>query len=238
MTRSFGVNYLPIVDRPVFFLDYDGTLAPIVTEPMEAFPHPDLPEILSQLASSYPTWIVTGRDLHALGGLLPIRLPAVGLHGIEWGEVGLVEEERIEPDAREAIGTMRARVPAGDGIVIEEKGALFAVHYRRSADPDAARKELDEWAQEAPASLVVIHGKFVVELRPRGVSKGTVVDELAERHPERTPIFIGDDATDEDAFEVLRDRGVCIKVGPGATQAAFRLESVGDVVKYLKEYVR
>ena len=112
------------------------------------------------------------------------------------------------------------------------------MHYRQSTDPDAARRELDEWAKEAPSSLIVIHGKYVVELRPRGVSKGTVVDELAERHPERTPVFIGDDATDEDAFAVLRDRGVCIKVGPGESQAAFRLESVEDVVKYLKEYVR
>ena len=96
VTSSFGVKYPPVVDQPVFFLDYDGTLAPIVAEPMEAFPHPDLQEILSQLAAAYPTWIVTGRDLHALGILLPVRLPAVGLHGIEWGEVGAVAEERIE----------------------------------------------------------------------------------------------------------------------------------------------
>ena len=227
----------PVAEQPLFFLDYDGTLAPIVDVPMQAFPHPDLPDVLKGLLGKFPVWIVTGRDLQALGQLLPVDLPAVGLHGIEWGTVGRVHEARIAPADRDAIRDMRAHVPSSEGIVVEEKGALFAVHYRSSPDPDAAQRILEAWAREAPPSLDVIWGKFVVELRPKGSSKGEVVAELVLRHPDRTPVYLGDDTTDEDAFKVLKGRGVTVKIGQGQTDAEYQLPDVEAVLAYLRQYV-
>ena len=227
----------PVVEQPIFFLDYDGTLAPIVSEPMQAFPHPELPALLQQLLEAYPAWIVTGRDLRALGRLLPVRLPAVGLHGVEWGIVGEVHEERISDSDRETIRSLRKKVPALEGVSLEDKGALFAVHYRNAPDPDEARQALANWARAAPDTLQIIWGKRVVELRPRGQSKGEVVTELLARYPGREPVYLGDDATDEDAFRALGSSGACIKVGPGETEAPYRIDDVRGVLAYLRRYV-
>lgn len=227
----------PVLQSPVFFLDYDGTLAPIVDDPMRAFPHPDLPPLLGSLINDYPAWIVTGRDLRALGRLLSVRMPAVGLHGVEWGTVGEVHEERLAPPDRQAINSMRGSVPALEGVVVEEKGALFAVHYRNAPHLEHIERTLDAWSKQAPPTLEVVWGKFVVELRPRGQSKGEVVDELLERYPGRAPVYLGDDTTDEDAFRTLGGRGAGIKVGSGATEAPYRLNGVEEVVGYLRKYL-
>ncbi|HEX7069956.1 MAG TPA: trehalose-phosphatase [Rhodothermales bacterium] len=227
----------PVVERPVFFLDYDGTLAPIVLEAMRAFPHPGLPPVLAALAQHHPTWIVTGRDLGTLGKLLPVNLPAVGLHGVEWGTVGSAKEVRIAEQDRLAILAMRERVPTLPGVWVEDKGALFAVHFRGAEDPDAVAQALTAWVKAAPECLEVVWGKLVVEFRPRGVSKGTVVEELLARYPEREPVCLGDDVTDEDAFRALGTRGVSIKVGAGSTDAPYRLDGVEDVLEYLSRYL-
>jgi trehalose 6-phosphate phosphatase len=227
----------PVLEQPVFFLDYDGTLAPIVSEPMRAYAHPELPPLLKRLAERHPTWIVTGRDLRALGTLLPVELPAVGLHGVEWGTVGNVHEERIAEADRDAIRSMRQRVPDLPGVRVEQKGALFAVHFRTAADPDAAVKVLSDWVETAPERLEIVWGKLVVELRPRGASKGTVVEELLARYPGRQPVCMGDDTTDEDAFRMLGSRGASIKIGPGPTDARYRLDTVNEVVAYLGQYL-
>jgi trehalose 6-phosphate phosphatase len=87
-----------------------------------------------------------------------------------------------------------------------------------------------------PEGLEPVWGKKVVELRPRGVSKGAAVARVAAAHPARTPVFLGDDVTDEDAFRALNERpgAVTVKVGPGETAARFRLPDVDAVVTYLR----
>lgn len=227
----------PVAANPLFFLDYDGTLAPIVDDPMQAYPHPDIPPLLEELVERYPVWIVTGRYLDALERLVDGSFEAIGLHGIQRGRLHGTSEFRISEGAREAIERMRATAPAPNGIQIEEKGPMFALHYRRSSDKKAAKDAIGEWLSDLPDTLDAIWGKDVVELRPKGISKGTAVSEIVRRHPGRTPVYLGDDVTDEDAFRVLDENAVTIKVGEGRTAARYRLGGVEDVVDYLRGYL-
>lgn len=227
----------PVVKNPLFFLDYDGTLAPIVDDPMEAFPHRDVPGILEGLMDRAPVYIVTGRYLADLQELISMPLEAIGLHGIQRGTLGGQLTNAISEEAREAIERFRKNAPEFDGINIEEKGPLFAVHYRRADDKEAARRAIREWLGDVPDALDPIWGKDVVELRPADVSKGTAVRDVAARHADRTPIYIGDDVTDEDAFQALEDDAITVKVGEGETVARYRLEDPDRVVDYLRQYL-
>ncbi|NBC17525.1 MAG: trehalose-phosphatase [Bacteroidetes bacterium] len=231
----------PVAPRPLFFLDYDGTLAPIVDEPSEAFPHPEAPTLLQQLEARYPVWIVTGRHLRDLGPFLPdLNLQAIGLHGAQDGTVGGTAQSRLTEDMVAALRQMRETVPDLDGVWVEDKEHTFAVHYRQAADKQRVRERLRDWVVEAPDVLDAIWGKDVVELRPDGLDKGAAVTEIAREHPDRTPVYLGDDVTDEDAFRALAamdDDAVTVKVGDGETRARYRLTGPDAVVAYLRQYL-
>ncbi len=230
----------PVPPRPLLFLDYDGTLAPIVDDPAAAVPHPAVPDLVAELGQVHPVVIVTGRDLAALSRLLGGRTRAVGLHGAEEGWSDGTVEARATSAYADALRQLREAVPEAEGVVVEDKGAAFAVHYRAAPDPDAARAALRAWAEAVPDGLVPIWGKRVVELRADGVSKGTAVARIAAAHPDRTPVYLGDDVTDEDAFaalQALRQLSVTVKVGPGETAAGHRLADVEAVVAYLRRFL-
>lgn len=232
---------IPVVDEPLFFLDYDGTLAPIVDEPMKAFPHPDVPDLLRTLEARYPLWIVTGRYLSDLTTFLDRPYRAIGLHGMQEGRIAGDVRELISDDAREALQQMRERVPDVAGLRLESKGPTFAVHYRHVQDEAATLRELESWLEQLPDFLDVIRGKKVYEIRPRNLTKGTAVSRLAAEHPNRTPVYLGDDVTDEDAFRALEELGrdvVTIKIGEDESAARFHLPGPDEVVTYLRRYAR
>jgi trehalose 6-phosphate phosphatase len=227
----------------LLLLDYDGTLAPIVTDPSRAFPHASVPGLIRRLASLHSLYVVSGRDLATLATLLrddsgePLPVAAIGLHGAEAGTLGRPASRPAVDANAGALRVMRATLPAIDGVVVEDKGgAAFAVHYRRAANPLRARQALGRWAAGAPGQLEAVWGKMVVELRARGVSKGAAVGQLAAAHPDRVPVYLGDDVTDEEAFDALNaldPRAVTVKVGDGSSSARFRLPGVDEAVEYL-----
>lgn len=230
----------PIAENPLFFLDYDGTLAPIVDDPEAAVPHPDAPDLLRQLDARYPLWIVTGRDLQALSSFLDRPFTAIGLHGAQEGVVGKEPHNLMSEAAAEALADRRQSVPSIDGLRVEEKDQSFAVHYREAADEEAARAQIDRWLDDLPEALDAIWGKKVVELRPKGLTKGTAVRRIADEHPDHVPVYLGDDVTDEDAFAALQEMDretVTIKVGEDDTRAAARLDGPDAVMEYLHQYV-
>ncbi|WP_022836648.1 trehalose-phosphatase [Salisaeta longa] len=229
----------PVLADPLFFLDYDGTLAPIVDDPGAAYPHPEAPPVLEALDARYPLWIVTGRNLQSLATLVDMPLHAIGLHGAQEGVIGGEIQRLMPEDAAAALAQLRRTVPDVAGVEVEDKDESFALHYRQ-ADEDEARARIETWARAIPSFLEAIWGKKVVELRPQGLSKGTAVTRIAERFPDRQPLYIGDDVTDEDAFEALHtlNRPTCtVKVGAGETAATHRLADVPAVIDYLKQYV-
>ena len=227
------------VNAPIFFLDYDGTLAPIVDDPDAAYPHPEVPGVVQKLKDRYPLWIVTGRDLRSLGRLFPASAPAIGLHGAQRGSTKDADPPQFNEDTLAALSRMQSDVPSVEGLHLESKPPTFAVHYRRAQNPEDARQRLQAWVDTAPEFLEAIWGKKVVELRHREHTKGRAVRDIAADHPDRNPVYIGDDVTDEDAFEALSDiEGSCtIKVGEGDTAADHRVSDVQAVVDYLRSYL-
>jgi len=231
---------IPVAEHPLFFLDYDGTLAPIVDDPDAAVPHPDVPDLLRTLDDRFPVWIVTGRDLRALSSFLDQPLKAIGLHGAQEGVVGGEMQLLMPDEAAQALRRLRASVPSVKGLNIEDKDQAFAVHYREVDDEEEARERLSAWLDAMPEMLDAIWGKKVVELRPDGLTKGSAVRRIADEHPDCTPVYLGDDTTDEDAFAALQDMGrdaITVRIGEEKTRADHRLAGPDAVVDYLRRYV-
>ncbi|SDY81831.1 trehalose 6-phosphatase [Citreimonas salinaria] len=229
--------------RPAVFLDYDGTLTPIVARPDLAVLSAHMRRAVQRLGGLCPLAIVSGRDradverLVGLGGLI-----YAGSHGFDIAGPGGL---RIEHDQgavfSAAVARAAARVKTAlsgiEGALVEPKKFAVAVHYRQVAERDFGRLEaaVDEVAAAVP-ELKKSHGKKVFELRPRfDWDKGKAVlwllDALNLDETEVLPIYVGDDETDEDAFRALRAQGIGILVGDhgGPSAACYRVETPDDV---------
>ncbi len=227
----------PVVENPVFLLDYDGTLAEIAPRPEAARPYPGVPELLYALSRRYPVYLVTGRRVRDLEALLgPLQIPVFGVHGAEEGVLGGPVRTRVVKEAYGVLAGLRDRVPKVPGLWVEDKGAALALHYRGAPDEAAVRRALRSLLEGLPRELEVLWGKKVVEIKPKGATKGAVAREVAARHPGRIPVAIGDDTTDEAMFAALPE-GITVKVGPGSSAAGYRLAGVPEVVAYLKQYL-
>lgn len=220
-------------------LDYDGTLAPIVDDPARAYAHPDAPGVLARLAARFGSVaVVTGRPAATavgLGGLAGVAglegLVVFGLYGAQRWDAATGRVEAAPPHP--GIAAARAELPrllAGlgefaSGVWVEDKGEALAVHARAAADPDLVLAVL----MDAVLGLADRHGlgvepgRYVVELRPPGVDKGTVLASYAEERAAGSVLYAGDDLGDIPAFaavEGLRARGV-----PGITVAIASAET-------------
>lgn len=208
--------------------DYDGVLAPFQRDPAAAVPLPGVVEVLRRLAALPGTTVaaVSGRaraDLAAVSGLPPEEVTLVGSHGSE-----LADGVALDPDQaalRQRLEQeVRGLVNGHAGVWIETKPAGVVVHTRAAPRPVAAQVSAATLA--GPATLPGIHvttGKEVVEMSVVATHKGTAVDALRERARADAVLFLGDDVTDENAFAVLRETDVGIKVGPGETRARYRV---------------
>jgi trehalose 6-phosphate phosphatase len=198
-------------------LDFDGTLAPIVDDPEQAYVHPDAPAVLGRLGSRLGAIaIVTGRPVRSvlrLGRFADApgldRLRILGQYGVErWrADTGRIEE----PPPPEGIAIARDRLPAllADldlgAAHLEDKGRAIGVHVRRMPDPDAAldrlRGPLLQFADDL--GLTVEPGRMVMELRGIGVDKGEAVRSLVEEVDAAVVAYAGDDLGDVAAFDAV-----------------------------------
>ena len=210
-------------------LDFDGTLAPIVSDPRRARMGIRACHALEGVARRCPVAVITGRALSDVQARVPIRgVSFAGNHGLEWSSEGTTHRVRIPVIARRALDTVRARLRsvARDykGIYFEDKARSLSLHYRRSprAKHAAIRAEVTNAIREA-GSLRVVEGIYVINIVPAlRRDKGTATREMYATLAGRkkpVPVFIGDDVTDEDAFRVLR-KGITIKVGASDASAA------------------
>jgi trehalose 6-phosphate phosphatase len=220
----------PALEKAALFFDVDGTLLEIKPEPDAVVCDEDLRSLLERLftRSLGALALVSGRSLDDIDRIFsPLKLTAVGLHGAEMRDASGAErraDPRIMDHARAAV---RDFVGAHDGLMLEDKGATLAVHYRRR--PDLGAMTLGFLLRFGPGDdLAVQEGKFVVELKPARYDKGSAIAALMGSPPfkERMPIFFGDDLTDEAGFVVVnRLGGLSVRIGDAQalTQAQFVL---------------
>lgn len=213
--------------------DYDGTLAAIVDDPSQAFPHQPAMAALESLASlpDVEAVLISGRPLSVLRDLSggPTGVALIGSHG--------AESDRTVPDPallREVQAVTEALHQVAErfaGTVVEAKPAGATLHYRHAADKQGAARA----AREARHSDVVriIEGKQVVELMVGSGDKGTALGDLRQLTGAESLIFFGDDTTDEDVFVGLTAGDVGVKVGDGPTAARYRVADPAGVAEAL-----
>jgi len=208
------------------FSDIDGTLSPIVDNPDEAYVPAEMQNHVRSLVSEgVIVAMVTGRSLERARRIVgvPVRAYAAS-HGLDvWvdGEsVRPPEVEEWEKKARQALIELQP-IEGGGGIAIEDKEFGLAIHYRQADESKDARDAiLDAIAGSKSAGEFDVHeGRMLVELRPKlAITKGTAVTDLAERFEARAILCLGDDVTDIDMFDAVRElrgegrRGVSIAV--------------------------
>lgn len=235
---------------PVLFLDYDGTLTPIVERPELAVLSPEMRQTVSALAERFPVVIVSGRGREDVARLVGVEsLIYAGSHGFDIAGLAAggrpIRHEvagRFRPALRQAANDLKTALASVPGVLVEDKRFAVAVHYRlapadRIADIEAA---VDRALASCP-DLKKTGGKKVFDLRPaiewdKGKAVLWLLEALDLRGDEVVPIYIGDDTTDEDAFRALGDRGLTILVTrePRPTAAAYTLQDPGEVGDFLR----
>lgn len=233
----------------VVFLDYDGTLTPIVSRPEDAFLSEAMRKTLTNLASQCPLAIISGRGLKDIKGRVGINnLYYAGSHGFEIkGPKGLKmehkEARKLLPVLDEAEESLKQQLADIDGAQVERKKFTIAVHYRNVRDEHVGSvEEVVDHAADHYSGLRKAEGKKVYELRPdidwdKGKAISWLLDTLNLVGPEVFLFYIGDDITDEDAFEALAGQGIGIVVGEDSrtTEAVFRLNSPDQVRMFLRK---
>jgi trehalose-phosphatase len=229
------------------FLDYDGTLTPIVSRPELALFPSEVKRHLEKLRDLSKVYlaIISGRSLKDLR-------EKVGVSGIIYvGNHGL-EIENLDGRHKKILSSARTRelkritqnlqnsLKEISGILFEEKGPILSVHYRNtpkkflSRVPQVLEEELKQWRDH----WKLASGKMVFEIRPKiDFHKGKAVTEIIKTFPSLgfLPIYLGDDQTDEDAFRVLKGRGISVFIGTGGlpSEADFFLRNPDEVQEFL-----
>lgn len=246
--------------RPAVFTDYDGVLTPIVDRPEDALISASMREVLRELGSRCPVCVVSGRDRAVVQQLMGLDdLVVAGSHGFDiWSpEAGTLEHEagsaqeglieNVTAELDQAVGG----VP---GVAIEPKKISVAAHYRLVADEGdrtKVREAVQQLLAERPDELKMTPGKMVYELQPKldwdkGRAVLYLIDALGLDGDDVIPLYLGDDITDEDAFQALKGRGIGIYVGSQtdperdgrSTAADFVLDSVAEVERFLDGLAR
>lgn len=235
---------LPAPDaRWALFLDVDGTLTDIRPRPDDVTIAEATRAILTRIAHATQgaVALVSGRTIGDIDRLFaPLHLATAGLHGLERRTAdGHLSAAPDDPEAlqpiRDALGKFVAAHP---GTILEDKGAAIALHFRGAPEAEAEAEPLIAGLLARNGDGVVLQrGKMVREIRAAGINKGGAIRTFMEEAPfcDRTPVFVGDDVTDEDGFATINDmHGISIKVGNDRkTAATSACPDVGAIHQWL-----
>jgi trehalose 6-phosphate phosphatase len=227
-------------------LDFDGTLTPIVEDPATAYLSPQMQRVLRSLAGDerVSLAIISGRERADLQARVGIPgLIYAGNHGLEISGNGFIF---VDPTAAACymaikelavdLGEALEHIP---GAFVEDKGLTLSVHYRQvaAADCEEVVRIVHAALANKKGAFLLTMGDLVHEIRPRVTgNKGTAVGWIQEqlRKPDALVIYVGDDATDENAFAAVPE-GIAIKVGDSSETAAhFHLQGPGEVRRFLE----
>lgn len=236
-----------------WFLDYDGVLTPIVSEPEKAILDLEMRKFLEALAEKFKVVVISGRRLQELKKLVSVRkICYAGNHGLEISGLGvslvLPRAKRVRPVVLKMCRELQKRLQGTAGVIVENKGLTASLHYRNVAPKEFAKvKKIFESVVHSyvkSGSFRITKGKKVWEIRPNlDWNKGMAVDWIIKNFdPEGKllPIYLGDDKTDEDAFRTLRGRGITVMVGKCCqrSNAEFYLRGVQEVKILLRNFAR
>ena len=214
------------------FLDIDGTLLDIAPTPDAVNVDAKLLNLLRRLerACDGAIALITGRPIAAVDALFaPLQLPVAGVHGFERRNA---QGHYFRPGFVGAgLSYLRSEVTALaqslHGVLLEDKGCAFAVHYRQAPNlEETIRLRLARLVSAALPAFELLDGDHVVEIKPVEHDKATAIEAFMQEEPfnGRTPVFIGDDTTDLDGFAAMkRFNGLAIAVGsriPGERRLA------------------
>ena len=228
--------------RWAFFLDFDGTLVRIAHRPDAVRADPALRRFLRALVEQAggAVALISGRPIADIDRMMDgLHLPIAGQHGLERRSARGRLETRVArtPGLRAAAERLRLAAHRHRGLLLEDKGQSLALHYRAAPRLAGYAHRLVRAEAAMLPAFSVRKGKRVAELRPSGHDKGRAVRAFMREAPfrGRMPVFIGDDATDEDAFAIVNGmRGISVKVGAGPTAARWRLRDVTAVRRWLE----
>ena len=240
----------PLSISCALFLDIDGTL-------IDLAPTPEGVEIDQAISALLPALsyrlggavaLITGRTIEDAQALFPTAgLLIAGQHGLErQGSDGCLHRHADRPAGFGwLLHELHAFVGAHEGLLLEDKGATIALHYRLAPDlaglVEHTLAALLDRSGAAGADWHLQHGKSVIEIKPAGRDKGAaILDYMAEpTFEQRLPVFIGDDLSDEFGFAAVQMmNGWAVKAGPGPTSAHFRLSDVAAVRHWLAQLLR
>lgn len=221
------------------FLDYDGTLVNITSQPELAVPSASLINLLREAEERIPLFLVTGRGLQDMISLVGTGFNIIAMHGSQFMNKGGEKKQTNGFDTyvkrTEELSKKYSHLKDKyEGLRIMDKGGGLQFHYFNVKKDlvDILKSQILEIREDG---FEMYKGKFVFELRIKGVNKGKAISEFI--NGEDFILFAGDDNTDEEAFNMLKDH-VTVKVGGGVTNADFRLGSPDDVMILISKITR
>lgn len=231
------------------FLDYDGTLTPIVSHPQLARLGSSMRRTLERLSHRHVVAVVSGRDRRDVEAIVDLpELYYAGSHGFDIGGPGEMHFEypparQVIPQLESATVELEKSMLPFPGAWVERKRFAVAVHYRQVAEEDlsAVDQAVDRVHRACPG-LKRAYGKKIFELKPdmewdKGRAIQWLINRLELHHHQL--IYIGDDVTDEDAFRILESMGIgiCVQESYRRTAARFVLHDIQEVESFLQALV-
>nr|CAB3470051.1 unnamed protein product [Digitaria exilis] len=243
--------------RVIMFVDYDGTLSPIVTDPDMAFMTAEMRAALRDVAKQFPTAIVTGRCVEKVRSFVGLtELYYAGSHGMDIKGPSSKDDQTVLlqpareflPVINKAFRALEEMTRATPGARVENNKFCLSVHFRcvdeKSWTPLA--EQVKAVLRDFP-ELKLTEGRKVLEIRPSIMwDKGKAVEFLLKSlgfddRSDVLPVYIGDDRTDEDAFKVLKKRGqglgILVSKCPKETDASYSLQDPTEVMEFLVRLV-
>ncbi|XP_050942920.1 probable trehalose-phosphate phosphatase C [Cucumis melo] len=244
----------------VVFLDYDGTLSPIVDDPDRAFMSSEMREAVREVAKCFPTAIISGRSRDKVKEFVKLsNVHYAGSHGMdittaptsdnEVDAVSFQPAKKFLPVIQQIREVLEEETRKIEGAMVEDNRFCVSVHFRHvhERDLDKLEKKVETVLERYP-DFHITSGKKVMEIRPTiNWNKGHAMEYYLHtlghtNEDDVVPLYIGDDRTDEDAFKVIqmRGQGIAILVSsiPKNTRASYSLKDPSQVLAFLLRLVR
>lgn len=243
----FHSNWLELIkDKNILlFFDFDGTLVPIRKNPDDCYLSDNLRNSLNELKDKIKIGIISGRDLEDLKKRISLEgIYYGGIHGLQIEGLDVKythpDAQKLKPYIDEVYVKVKNLSEEFEGALVEKKSFSFTLHYRQV--DSKLRKELKRLFFEVSSSFIekglkILSGKMVFEVLPAiEWDKGKAVSFIMKSFNKKfSPIFIGDDLTDETVFNEIKDKGITVKIGFSKnTMAKYFLRNQTEVYKFIK----